>query len=190
MKPFTSRNVIFRAMFGFGLALSLSLPVQAAQRSDTAAPTLDAQDQAFVAKASADNTMQVELAQLAQQRSHSDSVHALARRIIEDHTALNARLSHFSTGKKGRSNAHGASEREILNRRARLKQLSGDAFDQAFAKLMVQDHEQAIATYKKAAHSSADAKLRDIARDGLPLLQAHLKAARAIVAAGQTGHSG
>lgn len=67
---------------------------------------------------------------------------------------------------------------------AKLRRLSGVAFDQEFARYMVEDHEKDIAKYREeAAHGGADA--RALAERTLPVLQQHLQMAKALQAGKQ-----
>lgn len=143
---------------------------------------LDAREQAFIAQATADDAMQIALAQLAMSRSANPKLRALASRIVSDHAALNlqfARLAAATHGSKG--NAHGMPPANISAMKSHLQALQGDAFDQAFAGMMVNEHRKIIAAYEVAAKTSADDRLRTIAARGLPVLQSHLDEARALM---------
>lgn len=143
-------------------------------------PTLDAQEQAFVAKATADNSMQIALAQVALDRSQSPKVRALAKRIVEDHQALNRKFTDFSVARKAHGQAHGVPSRDVTEDKLRLQNLQGDALDKAFAGMMVREHQKIIPLYERAAKDQANAQLRSIAREALPLLREHLEGARAL----------
>lgn len=166
--------VLARGLLALVLA-ALALPALA---TDT--PTLDKQEQAFVAKATADNSMQIELAKVTLGRSSSPQVRELAKRIIDDHEALNRKFTDFSVAKKAHGQAHGTPSEDVGSDMRRLQQLKGGALDQAFANMMVDAHQKAIPLYEKAAKGSHDAKLRQIAQQGLPMLRDHLQRAREI----------
>ena len=146
----------------------------------TQTPTLGSQEQAFVAKATADNSMQITLAQVVRDRSASAQVRAFARRIIEDHNALNEKFTDFSVAKKAHGHAHGATNDEVTRDRLRMQNLDGPALDQAFAGLMVQEHQKIIPLYQRAAKDGSDPKLQRIAQDALPMLREHLQRAQAL----------
>ena len=141
---------------------------------------LNGQDQAFVAKATADDALQITLAQVVLKQSTSPEVRALAQRIISDHQALDRRLTRFSVARKAHGQAHGTSSDEVTKARLQLGQLHGEALDKAFAGMMIKEHEKAIPLYEKAAKESHDPTLRAIARDGLDMLRQHLHAAQAL----------
>ncbi|HET6805458.1 MAG TPA: DUF4142 domain-containing protein [Frateuria sp.] len=163
------------------LCLGLALPALSAGAVDIP-PTLDKQEQAFVAKATADNSMQIELAKVAGERSTSPQVRELARRIIDDHKALNRKFTAFSVARKAHGQAHGLPSKDVTEDKLRLQRLQGAALDQAFAGMMVAEHQKIIPLYEQAAKDSQDAKLRQLAKEGLPLLREHLRRAQAITA--------
>ncbi|MGN6280949.1 DUF4142 domain-containing protein [Frateuria sp.] len=162
------------------LSLALTALVLPALATDT--PTLDKQEQAFVAKATADNSMQIELAKVARDRSSSAQVRELANHIIDDHEALNRKFTDFSVAKKAHGQAHGTPPEDVTEDKLRLQQLKGEALDQAFAGMMVAEHQKIIPLYERAANDGHDPKLRQIAEEGLPMLRDHLQRARAITA--------
>lgn len=168
-----------RGLLCLGLACTaIALPAVAAETPHT----LDRQEQAFVAKATADNSMQIELAKVARDRSGSAQVRALAKRIIDDHEALNRRFTDFSVAKKAHGQAHGTPAEDVTQDKLRLQRLKGGALDQAFAGMMVTEHQKIIPLYEQAAKDAHDPKLQDIAQTGLPMLRDHLRQAQAITA--------
>ncbi|WP_333678861.1 DUF4142 domain-containing protein [Dyella sp.] len=146
--------------------------------------TLDAREQAFVAQATADDAMQITLAKLAMGRSDNPRMRALASRIVSDHAALNLQFAQFAAGKGSKGHAHGVPVRSIRAMQAHLQSLHGEAFDQAFAGMMVKEHRSIIAAYEAAAKTAADDRLKTIAARGIPVLQGHLAAARALMKEG------
>jgi putative membrane protein len=58
---------------------------------------------------------------------------------------------------------------------AKLKTLSGAAFDKAYSGLMVKMLKQAVKRFRKEAKSGKDASIRAYAADGLPQLSEQLK---------------
>lgn len=147
-------------------------------------PALDAREQAFIARATADDDMQITLAKLAMGRSDNPRMRALASRIVSDHTALNLQFAQFAATKGSKGHAHGVPVQSIRAMQAHLQSLHGEAFDHAFAGMMVKEHRSIIAAYEVAAKTVADDRLKTIAARGLPVLQEHLEAARALMKEG------
>ena len=59
-----------------------------------------------------------------------------------------------------------------------LSKLSGAAFDRAYARDMVRDHEEDIAEFNKEASGGHNPIVKDFATQTLPTLQDHLKEAK------------
>ena len=60
----------------------------------------------------------------------------------------------------------------------RLQSSSGSAFDTAYTKDMVQDHQQDVADFQQEASSGQDPALKAFAQKYLPVLQQHLQMAQ------------
>ena len=65
----------------------------------------------------------------------------------------------------------------------RLDKLSGAAFDRAYAKDMVADHQADVAAFKKEANGGKNDSLKGFASETLPTLEDHLKEAREMMKA-------
>ena len=62
----------------------------------------------------------------------------------------------------------------------RLQSSSGSAFDSAYARDMVEDHQQDVADFQKEASSGQDPAPKAFAQKYLPVLQHHLQMAQQI----------
>jgi putative membrane protein len=71
----------------------------------------------------------------------------------------------------------------------KLARLSGAEFDREYMKMMVKDHEKAVAEFQKQSTQSKDTDVQEFARTTLPTLQEHLTMARDIDSkvSGKTG---
>ncbi len=65
---------------------------------------------------------------------------------------------------------------------AKLKTLSGPAFDKEVGRYMVEDHTKDIASFEKAAKSAPTAAERALAEKKLPTLRKHLETAKTLAA--------
>jgi len=63
---------------------------------------------------------------------------------------------------------------------SRFSNLKGAAFDSAYTKDMVRDHQQDVADFQKEAQSGQDPALKAFAQKYLPTLQEHLQMAQAL----------
>jgi putative membrane protein len=64
----------------------------------------------------------------------------------------------------------------------KLAGLHGADFDRAFARAMVQEHEEAVALFRKEAQGSGESHVKAFARTTLPTLEEHLRMARELSA--------
>jgi putative membrane protein len=136
-------------------------------------------DQHFMQQAASAGVAEVQLGQLALTKSDSGAVKALAQRIVDDHTRANAQLKAIADSEQITLAAYGDAARDEA---ARLRALDGSAFDQAWAKAMVDDHEKAVKLFSDEAAASGDTRLRQFAQATLPALRAHLASAKQLTA--------
>jgi putative membrane protein len=104
------------------------------------------QDTKFLEKANQGNVDEIELAQLALKKSNNEDVKNFAQKMIHDHTMLMDNMKPFANeaGLQPPSHASAATEAEKL----KLDVLSGESFDKAYIKAMVQDHSKDLAEFR------------------------------------------
>lgn len=147
--------------------------------------TVSSSDRGFVATASADGAAEIELGQLALQKSGSAGVKQMAQQIIDDHTRANRELAGLAGRKQLMPATHPDPAAQATTRR--LQALDGAAFDRAYADEMVKDHEKAVALFERTSAGDGDGDLRRFAADTLPALRHHLQMARALAGNGHGG---
>jgi len=135
-------------------------------------------DQDFVHKAASGGMAEVEEAQLAQQKATSPQIKDFASRMITDHTQANAELQQIAQQENITLAAKPAGKEAAAEHR--LQGLSGVAFDRAYARQELQDHQQTVALFQKQATSGQDPELKAFAQKTLPVLQQHLQMAQAL----------
>jgi putative membrane protein len=133
-------------------------------------------DEDFTKDAAQGALAQVKLGQLAEDKGSSDSVKNFGKRMVEDHSKANDQLKDIAS----RENWKLSTELNKKNQRAydRLSQLSGDAFDRAYARDMVRDHQNDVAAFKQEASGGQNSAVKNFASQTLPTLEDHLKMAR------------
>jgi putative membrane protein len=167
--PSTIGAVTLAGFVAFGAAPSW------AERDASAAGT---SAQAFMEAAASQGQMEVELGQLAQTRSARSDVKELAGRIVKDHTNTNDELHALAKTKNMQlSTSLDSKER---TRYDRLAQLSGEAFDRAYLRKILSDHEHDVTEFRRASQSSEDADVRAFAARTLVTLENHLDHARRV----------
>jgi putative membrane protein len=134
-------------------------------------------DQTFAEKAAAGGMAEVALGQLAEQNASSAQVKDFGQRMVTDHGQANQELQQIAQTENLTLPAQPDSKDQATQKR--LSGLKGTAFDSAYTKDMVRDHEQDIAEFKREAQSGQDPALKAFAQKTLPILQQHLQMAQA-----------
>jgi len=137
-------------------------------------------DETFLRGAAEGSMLEVKLGQVAEQRAQSEEVKKFAQRMVEDHTKALDELK--AIGAREHINLPtNISHQHSLKYKA-LEKLSGAEFDKAYARDMVQDHEQDINEFKHGAATAQKPELRDFAQKTLPTLESHLQQAKEMMA--------
>lgn len=129
-------------------------------------------DQKFVTQAGEAGQAEVQLAQLALQKSQDPDTRSFAQRMIKDHQQANEKL-------KSIADQHNWTVPQSLDQKhqqamQQLRNESGDAFNAAYAKQMDKDHQKVIALFKNAANSqNLNPDLKSFASDTLSTLKTH-----------------
>jgi putative membrane protein len=135
-------------------------------------------DQAFVMEAAQDGHAEVEHGKLAQKNASSSAVKEYGQRMVTDHSKAGAELSAIAK-KLGIAPPADMGDKHKAEHK-KLAALKGDKFDSEYAAHMVQAHQTAVNLFQKQAKQGDAKELRDFAAKSLPLLEEHLKMARAL----------
>ena len=128
-------------------------------------------DKMFLHKAAAGGMAEVQLGQLALQKSSSDDVKQFAQKMIDDHTALNAQLKPFADADGVMTPTKLAPKDQAEY--DKLNGMSGDAFDKEYLSFMVKDHHMDLREFKKEESTTQDASLKDAVSKGETVIQQH-----------------
>jgi putative membrane protein len=141
----------------------------------TAAKTVS-MDQKFVAKAAQGGMAEVDLGNVAKQNGSNDAVKQFGDRMVTDHSKANDELKSLAQQKSwtlpSEPKASDKSKQE------RLSKMTGAAFDKAYMRDMVMDHQNDVKEFQKCASSCSDPDLKAWAAKTVPTLQDHLKMAQ------------
>jgi putative membrane protein len=140
-------------------------------------PTLGTiNDKDFTKQAAEGDLAEVRLGQLAQDKGSSDAVKDFGKRMVAEHTKANEQLTSIATER----NMEVPRELDKHNQKIydQLSKLSGDEFDRAYAKDMVNDHRDNMDLFQREASGGQDGILKNFASSSLPTLQDHLKMAK------------
>jgi len=142
----------------------------------TAKAATPSADQPFAREAATGGMAEVELGTLAKGKASNADVKQFADRMVTDHGKAGDELKQWAQQKK--VTLPTAIEAKHKATQDRLSKLSGDAFDKAYMRDMVTDHEHDVAAFKREAASGKDPDLKAWAAKTLPTLEDHLKMAR------------
>jgi putative membrane protein len=165
-----------RALATAFLTVALSCAVQA-QEKDTLGGTPT--DAGFFKNATASGLAEVQASQLALKQASSAKVKSFAQRMVADHTKADDELKSLKMGDKGYPIAHDPLP-ESEKRIDALSRLHGADFDREYAKLMVADHEKAVAIFEVEIEKGSNDQLKAFAKKTLPTLKDHLKQAKTL----------
>lgn len=165
------------------LALSLlTATLQTPTPSSAAAPDLSDPEVAHVAITA--NSIDIDLAKLAQTRTRNAAVKQFAATMITDHSAVNAQAAALATrlGVTPAANAVSQSlQSGAVQARKGLEPLRGAAFDRAYVEREVAYHQAVLdAIDKLLIPTSENAELRKLLEDVRPAVGAHLDHAKAL----------
>jgi putative membrane protein len=149
-------------------------PGSAAPGSDGAAVTTQQfSDQAFVRKALEGGAAEVELGQLAQQKSQSADVKQFGEKMVQDHTQMGEQMKMVAKT-IGVSEPKGPSkkDKQLI---AKLSALSGDQFDQEYIKAMLKDHKQDLKEFKDQSQMTQDPNLQKLTQVATTVISHHLE---------------
>jgi putative membrane protein len=140
------------------------------------AANLSSADSTFVRKAAEGGMAEVKLGELAKDKASSSAVKSFGKRMVMDHSRAGGEL-------KGIASQKGVTLRDSMNAKDkalynRLSGLSGDAFDKAYMRAMIDDHQEDVAEFRQESQSATDPDIRNFASKTLPTLEEHLRMAK------------
>ncbi len=146
------------------------------------------QDHTFMMKAAEGGMAEVQMGQLAQQNGQSQEVKDFGQRMVTDHSKANDQLKQVAEQQKVTLPTSPSSHDQAEYNK--MSKLHGDAFDKAYAKMMVSDHKKDIAEFKREASMGSDPEVKNFASQTLPTLQKHLQLAEKMNSNEKSGGSG
>jgi putative membrane protein len=132
-----------------------------------------AMDKAFVKKALEGNMAEVQMGQLALQKSSDDQVKQFAQRMVDDHGKMLDQLKPAAQA-LGVKVPDGPPKGAMKNM-DKMKGLSGDAFDQAYIKDMVKDHKKDSSEFKQEAQNTQNPQLKQLVIEASQTIDSHLQ---------------
>ena len=131
------------------------------------------QDTKFLEEANQGSVDEIDLAQLALKKSNNEDVKNFAQKMIQDHNMLIENMKPFGNeaGIKVPEHPSAATEAE----KVKLDLLSGEAFDKAYIRAMVQDHHKDLEAFRSEVKSTGYPAFRSAVEQGEQVVREHLE---------------
>jgi putative membrane protein len=141
--------------------------------------TVDVMGLHFISTAEEAGHTEIAAAKVAVNNSKNQQVIDFAKMMISDHTAAGEKLNHLKDielvrGKFPVDEKH----QELIDSLARL---SGNDFDKAYMRFMVDSHWDAVALFKRGSENRAE-DVQNFAEKTLPTVEKHFESAKNILA--------
>jgi putative membrane protein len=166
--------IVLAATLGMN-ACNRNHSVQAA-REDRQQLAATPAEQEFMIKAALSNLSEIDMAQIAMQKTQNSDVKDFANMIVSDHTSALEDLSDLMQN-------NGMSPSNVLSPEAKadiekLTALSGNEMNREFVNNMVADHQKVIGMFRDLVNIAQNPDVRKYAEGLLPKLEMHLEKAQ------------
>jgi putative membrane protein len=156
--------------------LVLGLAVYAADERKDATDREPANEQEFVAKAISCVSHEIKMCEMAQKHAASPEVKQFAQKVITDNQKALAQLKDAARDLK----ANVSTELDKGQKEAsdKLNKLEGAAWDKEFLQCFIREHEKSLPVCEKWAKEAKEAKVRELATQGVKTEKELLEEAR------------
>jgi putative membrane protein len=136
------------------------------------------EDRVFLKEALEGGMAEVQLGQIALQKSDNADVKQFAQKMVDDHTRMGDQLKPIAQ-QIGVKIPDGPSKKDksII---AKMQALNGDDFDKAYMKDMVKDHKGDLADFQSEADHGSNLAVKGAATQDVPIIHQHLQMAEQI----------
>lgn len=168
------KNKKFILTVGAAIVLALTSAVPSAIAKEKSAGAEKSKvDAKFIKKAANGGMTEVELGKIAAKNGQKDDVKSFGERMVKDHSKANDELK--SIASKMNVNVPdkvNAKHQAMIDKFAKM---SGDSFDSAYVKAMVEDHKKDIAEFEEAQGQVKNEDLKKFIGDTIPVMKEHLE---------------
>ncbi len=138
-------------------------------------------DRLFAQLLAAGGMAEVELGRMADGKAKADSVKDFAATLVRDHSDANSKLKDLAEAAKIPLPEELHPDHQVV--RDRLEKLDGDAFDVAYIKAQIVDHQKTAQLLAWEINAGEDGDMQRFAASTLPIVLDHLRKAQEINAA-------
>ncbi len=150
---------------------------QAQDVNDTSA-MVNKQDADFAVKAADAGLAEIELGKLALEKATDQRIKDFAQQMVSDHQKANEELMAIAT--RLNITLPPVVSEDHVDKQRKLRDKSGEAFDEDYMDLMVKDHDRAVSLFEDAASDAKNADLKAFAAKTLPKLKMHFEEAKTL----------
>jgi len=134
------------------------------------------EDKHFMKSAMEGDMAEIQLSELALQKSSNDQVKQFAQRMIDDHTKLDAQIKPMATQAGVEAPAELSAKHKAAV--AKLQTLSGEQFDREYIKDMVNDHREVDQAFQSEGTAAKSPDLKSAVTQAEPIIAEHLRMAQ------------
>jgi putative membrane protein len=137
-------------------------------------------DSSFLHQATQNNLAEAQLGQMALSKSSDPKVKQLAQQLVDNQSKTSDQLKSLAQSKQVTLPTDLSSDAQKQNKK--LQDKSGSAFDEAWSKAVVSEHQSNVKAFTQEGKNAKDADVKKFAQGALPGMNDRLKSAQAIVA--------
>ncbi len=145
---------------------------------DASAPSAKMDDKKFAKEAAMGGLMEVELGKVASQKASSDAVKQFGQKMVDDHSKANDELKQVASQENLTLPTSLDKKHQAMV--DKMSAMQGPAFDKAYVKDMVKDHEKDVKEFQNESENGTDPNIKQFATKTLPVLQGHLQSIKDI----------
>lgn len=148
-------------------------PGQHAARKPARAPARETGDNEFLAHALQDAMAEIQMSELALEKTASDAIKSFAQTMIDEHGELGRDIEKLAEKKKLTLPQEVRAEHDSAMKS--LNKLRADKFDRAYLDQVLKDHENDLKVFRHYATEAEDADAKQLAKHGEKMMNRHLK---------------
>ena len=170
------KQLLLKGKILFLMLLTLGIATSCDEDEDDNTPMLTVPT--FLQQAAASDMFELTTGNMAVQKGTLTEVKDFGQMLISDHTMSGSEL--ISLAQQKNVTLPTTLPQDKAQKATTLQNLTGTAFDQQFADMQVQAHQEAIALYEQADKDITDAQVQAFIDKNLPVLRAHLIEAQSV----------
>ncbi|MBS1806371.1 MAG: DUF4142 domain-containing protein [Acidobacteria bacterium] len=142
--------------------------------SSTPTSSQDFSERAFISEAMQGGMAEVQLGQLAQQKSESTDVKQFAAKMVNDHGQMGEKWLKPVAQQMGLNEPSSPSKKD-KKEIEKLSSLSGQDFDKEYITMMVKDHQKDLKQFQSESQTAQSPAVKQIAEKGSQIIEQHLQ---------------